>query len=344
MKNRRKKQKINLKKVLFVIAIVIIAIILIKSTNSKKDENVKVSKDHQQDLTAPEIYLDEKNIFVIGEEFEDNTKATDDVDGDITSKITKTGEVDVNKAGTYEITYSVTDNAGNTTEKKREVSVCEALKNGLPVLMYHFFYDQNIKTSGIDNNYIEISKFEEQMKYLSENNFYFPTWEEVEDYIDGKIYLPEKSVVITVDDGDDSFFELAIPVIQKYNVQATSFVITSWYGWRANDKQSNISYQSHSDAMHVGGANGKGVMLSWSYDQMFEDLKTSSNTLGGATIFCYPFGHYNDLDKQVLKDAGYKLAFTVNAGRVFKNSPKYELPRVRISGNTTLTEFKNLVN
>ena len=166
MKNRRKKQKINLKKVLFVIAIVIIAIILIKSTNSKKDENVKVSKDHQQDLTAPEIYLDEKNIFVIGEEFEDNTKATDDVDGDITSKITKTGEVDVNKAGTYEITYSVTDNAGNTTEKKREVRVCEALKNGLPVLMYHFFYDQNIKTSGIDNNYIEISKFEEQMKYL----------------------------------------------------------------------------------------------------------------------------------------------------------------------------------
>ena len=266
------------------------------------------------------------------------------MDGDITSKITKTGEVDVNKAGTYEITYSVTDNAGNTTEKKREVRVCEALKNGLPVLMYHFFYDQNIKTSGIDNNYIEISKFEEQMKYLSENNFYFPTWEEVEDYIDGKIYLPEKSVVITVDDGDDSFFELAIPVIQKYNVQATSFVITSWYGWRANDKQSNISYQSHSDAMHVGGANGKGVMLSWSYDQMFEDLKTSSNTLGGATIFCYPFGHYNDLDKQVLKDAGYKLAFTVNAGRVFKNSPKYELPRVRISGNTTLTEFKNLVN
>lgn len=208
--------------------------------------------------------------------------------------------------------------------------------------MYHFFYDEN-KTTGQDNNWIEISDFEEQMKYLSENNFYFPTWEEVEQYIDGKIKLPEKSVVITVDDGDDSFFDLAVPVIQKYDAQATSFVITSWYGYRANDKQENISYQSHSDCMHEGGSNGKGVMLSWSYDKILEDVKQSSDILGGATIFCYPFGQYNDLDKKVLKDAGYKLAFTTQGGRVYKGASRYELPRVRISKNTSISEFKNMV-
>ena len=47
------------------------------------------------------------------------------------------------------------------------------------------------------------------------------TESEVEDFIDGKIQLPSKSVVLTVDDGDDSFFELAIPLLQKYNVNAT---------------------------------------------------------------------------------------------------------------------------
>jgi len=89
-----------------------------------------------------------------------------------------------------------------------------------------------------------------------------------QNYIDGKQELPEKSVVITVDDGDPSFFELAVPIIQKYKIPTTSFVITYWYGNRANDKQEYVSYQSHSYDMHKAGSNGKGVMLSWDYDKI----------------------------------------------------------------------------
>lgn len=214
--------------------------------------------------------------------------------------------------------------------------------NGLPVLMYHFFYDKNEREPQ-DGNWIEINDFEQQMKYLSENDFYFPTWEEVEDYIDEKTELPEKSVVITVDDGDPSFFELGVPIIQKYNVYATSFVVAYWYGDVAQNKEKNISYQSHSYDMHKGGSNGKGVMLSWGYEKMVEDLKTSQDVLGGANIFCYPFGQYNELDIKALKDTGFKLAFTTQGGRVKKGASKYELPRVRISGNTSLEAFKKKV-
>ena len=215
-------------------------------------------------------------------------------------------------------------------------------ETGLPVLMYHFFYDKS-KETGKDGNWIEISNFEEQMKYLAENDFYFPTWEQVENYIDGKQELPEKSVVITVDDGDPSFFELAVPIIQKYKIPTTSFVITYWYGNRANDKQDYVSYQSHSYDMHKAGSNGKGVMLSWDYDKIKDDILLSRDVLGGANIFCYPFGQYNDLDIKVLKENGYRLAFTTKGGKVKKGSSKYELPRVRISGNTGIEEFKKKV-
>ena len=215
-------------------------------------------------------------------------------------------------------------------------------ETGLPVLMYHFFYDKS-KETGKDGNWIEISNFEEQMKYLAENDFYFPTWEQVENYIDGKQELPEKSVVITVDDGDPSFFELAVPIIQKYKIPTTSFVITYWYGNRANDKQDYVSYQSHSYDMHKAGSNGKGLMLSWDYDKIKDDILLSRDVLGGANIFCYPFGQYNDLDIKVLKENGYRLAFTTKGGKVKKGSSKYELPRVRISGNTGIEEFKKKV-
>lgn len=214
---------------------------------------------------------------------------------------------------------------------------------GLPVLMYHFFYDRSKGETAKDGNWIEISDFEAQVKYLAENDFYFPTWQEVEDYIDEKTELPEKSVVITVDDGDPTFFDLAVPIIQKYNVQATSFVVAYWYGDRAENKEQNISYQSHSYDMHKVGSNGKGAMLSLSNDKIKEDLKLSSDVLGGATIFCYPFGHYNENCFKVLKDSGFKLAFTVEGGRVTKKANKYKLPRVRISGNTSMSEFAKKV-
>ena len=304
-----------------------------------------------KDNIAPTIELkgeDTIKLFV-GDKYEEKgASANDNIDGDLTNNIEIIGSVDTSKPENYEIEYKIKDSAGNQATAKRKVIVSEkkkiattSSKSGLPVLMYHFFYDKNV-SSGKDNNYMEISDFEDQIKYLTDNNFYFPTWQEVEDYIDGKINLPSKSVVITVDDGDDSFFELAVPIIQKYNAKATSFVITSWYGYRANNKQANISYQSHSDCMHEG-ANGKGVMLSWSYDKILEDVKQSSQTLGGSIVFCYPFGHYNDLDKRVLKDAGYRLAFTTEGGRVYKGSDKFALPRVRMSKGVSLSTFASMV-
>lgn len=257
-----------------------------------------------------------------------------------------------NKIEASNITSGLNDSVSEEKDLKKEETVisektelAKKLENGkylsdsgLPVLMYHFFYDKNEREPQ-DGNWIEINNFEQQIKYLSENDYYFPTWEDVEDYINEKTELPEKSVVITVDDGDPSFFELGVPIIQKYNVKATSFVVAYWYGDVAQNKENNISYQSHSYDMHKGGSNGKGVMLSWSYEKMVEDLKTSQEVLGGANIFCYPFGQYNELDKKALKDTGFKLAFTTQGGRVKKGASKYELPRVRISGTTSIESF-----
>lgn len=236
-----------------------------------------------------------------------------------------------------------TDNI-NTSDNNIKTGNTKSNLKSLPVLMYHFFYDKN-SGKGPDNNWMEISDFDAEMKYLQDNNFYFPSWQEVEDYIDGKITLPEKSVVITVDDGDPSFFKLAIPIIEKHNIKATSFVITAWYmDYCNNYKSDNVIYESHSDNMHVGGKDGKGVMLSWSENKILSDIKTSSNKLNGADIFCYPFGQYNDLDKKIVKKAGYKLAFTTKGGRVKKGSDKYALPRVRTSKGMSLKAFAQSVN
>ena len=216
---------------------------------------------------------------------------------------------------------------------------------GLPVLMYHFFYDKSKGESAKDGNWLEVEDFENHLKYLTENDYFFPTWQQVVDYIDGKIALPKKSIVLTVDDGEESFFKVALPVIEKYDISITEFLVTSWNGWFKNDYPAKqVNYQSHSDNMHKAGTNGKGVMLSWSYDKMLDDCIQSRNVLGDEAIaFCYPFGHYNETAKKAVKDAGFKLAFTTEGGRVKVGADKFELPRVRTSTKTNLENFKKLI-
>lgn len=218
--------------------------------------------------------------------------------------------------------------------------------DGLPVLMYHFFYDKTKGETAKDGNWLDVSIFEQHLEYLEENNFYFPTWDQVADYVEGKTYLPKKSVVLTVDDGDESFFTTALPVLEKHNVKMTEFLVTSWNGWYKDDYPSkNVSYQSHSNDMHKAGANGKGAMVNWSYNDVLKDLITSREVLGEQCIaYCYPFGHYNDTAKKAVKDSGFRVAFTTEGGRVKKGTDPLLLPRVRTSSSTTLEVFKKLVN
>lgn len=341
-RKRRSKRKNNNQLKLLVIILIIVAIVIFINSRSENKTTEK-NKESKNDNIAPEIILEEeKTVLAVGEKYKLKATAKDDIDGDITSKI-QFSDLDTSKEGEYEITLFVSDNAGNKTEKTQKVIVRSELGNGLPVLMYHFFYDNN-KYYKQDNNWLKIEDFEEQLKYMTENDFYFPTWDEVSNYIDGKIKLPSKSVVLTVDDGDASFFDLAVPLLQKYKVPATTFVITDWYGWRYDGSMQYVVWESHSDQMHEAGANGKGRMVNWTYDQIVNDLKESSKKLGGANVFCYPFGHYNDTAINALKDANYILAFTIEGGRVTKSSNKYKLPRVRVTDGNSLNYFIKSIN
>ena len=87
--------------------------------------------DNSKDVTAPELRLngDTEITMAVGTEFVDpGYTATDDYDGDVTNKVVISGTVNNAKAGTYELTYTVSDTAGNTTSKKRTV-IFEELGN-----------------------------------------------------------------------------------------------------------------------------------------------------------------------------------------------------------------------
>lgn len=89
------------------------------TTNSNKTTSSK-------DVTKPDIVIigDSEITITVGSNYEDQgAKATDNEDGDITSKIKVTGNVDTSEEGNYVLTYSVSDKAGNKDSKSRIIYV-----------------------------------------------------------------------------------------------------------------------------------------------------------------------------------------------------------------------------
>lgn len=237
--------------------------------------------------------------------------------------------------------------------KKDEIEVVDSnntdLKNAkdVPIILYHFFHDHNRYENMTTVISMRIDKFEEQMKYLSDNDFLTLKMKDLEDYIDGKIQIRENSVVITIDDANESVFSLAQPVIEKYNINATVFAITSWNENYIDLATDNIEIHSHTHNMHITGkcSGGQGGLFKCvDYNTGLEDLKKSSSLLNNTTYLAYPFGEYTDLSIKLLKDAGYTVALTTNYGKAKVGDNKLLLPRIYMYNEYSLNTFKNIVN
>jgi peptidoglycan/xylan/chitin deacetylase (PgdA/CDA1 family) len=214
--------------------------------------------------------------------------------------------------------------------------------NGLPVLMYHYFYDPEQGETGADGNWMNIHEFESHLAYFKENNYYFPDWEEVDAYIRGDIILPEHSVVLTSDDGDESFYRLAAPLVKQYDAKITAFVIGVYFDpsvMKSVDPES-VSFQSHSFDMHRGGSGGGPRLLSATTDEIASDVQQGDALLGTKMVFCYPYGKFDEKAKKTLSENGVRLAFAIKNARAYPMMDPMELPRVRMSDGGTPEGFR----
>ena len=308
--------------------------------------------DEEQKSTAV-ITLDGGTAVEIklGEGYTDPGYSAQDADGtDLTDQV----QVDtsaLNRAGEQQVIYTVKDSQGRETQAVRNVTVLpntEYETPGLPICMYHYVYDPASPPENLDSNYISTDSLEEEMKYLHDNGYYFPTWQEVRDYVDGKLLLPEKSIVLTFDDGPNYMY-LGTPILEQYQTPATSFVITSYW----NDREmlygyasDYLTFESHSHKMHQGGGSigHGGIYTAMSREEVLADLEKSFEICGNKDAFAYPFGDYTEEGCSTLEEAGLLCAVTTENSKCYPGDNPYLLPRVRMLGSQTLEAFISAIN
>ncbi|MCC2033033.1 xylanase [Microbacterium allomyrinae] len=212
----------------------------------------------------------------------------------------------------------------------------------IPILMYHQFTANPAGESGwLRGNYAYIGDFDAHLNHIATTGFYLPTWDELSAFIDGRLFLPTHSVIVTDDDADQTWFDLAAPLVDKHKVLTTSFMITAY----RQDPAPNayVLRRSHTHDMHQAGDNGQGRIVNWTVPEIVADMEASYGVLGVKEIMAYPFGHHNETAKEGLRQAGWDMARTIEPGYVAIGTDKLALPTVRINYGMGLDALINLI-
>ncbi len=234
----------------------------------------------------------------------------------------------------------------------------------VPVLTYHGFVPSEIKAGDEikDNKWIdEIEHFEQQMKYLKDNGWTTLTLDEFYQWHEGKLKIPEKSCLLTFDDGYYEMYYTVYPILKKYDFNAVSFIIGSYtpditepynprvrgtIGWdKIKEIQSEypkLEFESHSYDLHGFDDKGNEPWVTATYEMLKNDFDKMDEY--GFTYMAYPYGGYNDVMLDAIQNSKIKMAFTFKmSGYATKKYPVYEIPRQKITAETTFEEFKNIL-
>lgn len=214
----------------------------------------------------------------------------------------------------------------------------------VPIILYHnfaynFHPSQDLMNTAPDT-------FEAHMVALKEAGYHTISYDQYYDYITQGTPLPEKPIIITMDDGYTSNYKYAYPILKKLDMCATIFVVTSrmgssdtvyphftWEQAAEMEKSGVISIESHTDT--------HGNMSLLPETEIVEEFRRSKfeieRNLGKeCSVLAFPYGEFLGNAIDLALQAGYKIINKVgDEGTNRKEDGLYPLKRISVGGNMT---------
>ncbi|MBU1912617.1 MAG: polysaccharide deacetylase family protein [Candidatus Omnitrophica bacterium] len=229
----------------------------------------------------------------------------------------------------------------------------------VPIIMYHKI-DGNSATSRLS---VSPESFKRQMSFLKNQHYNVVKLEELTGMIKEngahpgsspgflgrnterplwpRMYkIPPKTIAITFDDGYESNYISAFPVLKQLGLHATIFIIPALVGTDGYATWSQIIEMSESGFITIGSHT---MTHSWlptqpvqRLDQEIRDSKIAieSHLDKEVASFSYPLGGFNKDVREKVAQAGYKIAVATNPGKKYPKHDIFAMKRLRISSTS----------
>mgnify|MGYP001562058218 FL=1 len=199
----------------------------------------------------------------------------------------------------------------------------------LPIFNYHHIRPMpSVASSTISDRAFTVSPegFETHLKYFKENGYQAVSVYDLLDYFDTGQPLPPKAVAITFDDGYYGHYKWAYPLLKKYGMTATFFIIVNNVGKPNVLTWEEIKVMSDG-GMIIGSHSLSHPHLSALSDELLQKELVDSKRIieekigKNVDLLSYPGGDYDERVIQFVKDAGYQAAFGVY--KIIEQSPQF---------------------
>lgn len=225
------------------------------------------------------------------------------------------------------------------------------------ILLYHRLISKKGLEDGAfhDNEPIYASfdtSFEEQMRYLKDNDYITISFDDYVQCRNGLKELPRKPVIVTFDDGYESNYRYAYPILRKYGLKATIFV-TPFPDERTRKRVEGIDSFLSAEQIREMSSNGIAIeshalthryLTDLSLDEVRRELVESKKYLENITgkpvrFLAIPSGAYNREIRRIAQEVGYTAVCGNKKGTTNKNTDLFCLKRIVIERDFSLSDF-----
>lgn len=235
-------------------------------------------------------------------------------------------------------------NANSTYAANKKVPLGEYMsaEKAVPVLVYHLV-SNNLFSSNTDL-FVKPEEFEKQMELISKNG-YTPIF--ADELSQAGNY--KKPIIITFDDGYIDNYENVFPIIKKYNIKITIFVITGMVNEKNHLTAEQISEMSDSGLVSIQSHTvTHRYMTKLDNSELITELEKSKEeiyklTNKYPTAIAYPYGDINNETIEQVKKY-YSLGFSTSKGTLSNAENKYSITRYGVSRSTELKDIQHYID
>lgn len=234
------------------------------------------------------------------------------------------------------------------------------------ILMYHHIHERAQSTATITP-----ALFQNQLEHLVKKGYQFISLSDLQHYLNGAT-LPDNAVLVTFDDGYESFYTEAIPILKRLHIPAVNYIITNKLDNRQEDALTFLSsaqiaaiaassklveFGCHTDNLHFKYSKNKSALISPStlpdgkqesfdayQERIVQDTRQCIDKIAQITNhkvshFAYPYGIYNKAAIKLLSQAGIQYAFTTKSLMTTRQANPMLVPRIN-AGSPWITPDK----
>lgn len=196
-------------------------------------------------------------------------------------------------------------------------------------------------------------RFAEQLEWLASAGYHFISLDQLAAHLHDGAPLPPRSVHITFDDGCESVYKHALPILQRLGIPSTVFVTLDESAWIFHEGE---YFERRLTIEEIRACAAAGITIGshavthrglneMSRDEVLRELVTSRETLTEwaqtpVLHFAVPLNFYNRKTLELCREAGYRSVCTSDNGTSNAGTSPFKIKRFIIEGSYDLAAFQ----